>query len=334
MNPGFNQRGGTLGIGPILLIANPHARNGRGRAKLQTLCRYLERRGVKYDLAACRSLEHATELSRAANREGRETIVAVGGDGTINRVLNGFYDQDGRRQSRARFGVVHVGTSPDFCKSYGVPTALEAAAETLLSGATRPITVGRVAWAPGAAVAPAFFGCCANAGLGAAVARGANGGIRRFAGDWLGTLLSLLRALARCRPRRVFLTLDGKRRELDGVYNIAIGKTRYIASGLQVRHALESQDRRLYVVCVRGVSLSTFAPALRAFYSGQIPRAGGCLSLAYAQRVEIEPAEAPLELEFDGDPAGHCPCRIETATEPLDLLVPAGTAGETKECAR
>jgi diacylglycerol kinase family enzyme len=164
--------------------------------------------------------------------------------------------------------------------------------------------------------------------LGAAVARGANTGIRRLAGDSLGTLLCLLHALARFRPRRVLLSLDGRQTRLEGVLNVAVGKTHYIASGLRVRHALEAQDRRLYVLCARDVSLRTLLPALRALYSGQPIRPGNGLSLAYAEQICVEPTDAPVEVEFDGDPAGNCPCRIETAIDSLDLLVSNALRGQ------
>src|SRR3974377_1580331 len=101
-----------------LFIANPHARNGRGQKKLAQLRSELERRVVKYDLALCEGLDHARTLSEQANRSGYDVVVSVGGDGTINRVLNGFFDANGRRLSNARMGAIHIGTSPDFCRSY------------------------------------------------------------------------------------------------------------------------------------------------------------------------------------------------------------------------
>ena len=226
------------------------------------------------------------------------------------------------------WGVVHIGTSPDFCRSYGIPTAIEEAVETLVAGTPRPVAVGRITCNrldPGAGHEPAtsFFGCCANLGLGAAVARGANGGLRRWLGDSLGTFVSLVRALAHFRPQRIRLTLDDKTTELDGVVNIAIGKTHYVASGLKVRHSLRKLDPRFYVLCARNLSWRTVVPALRILYSGRTISGCHSLSLVYAERICVEPAEAPLEVEFDGDPAGYCPCRIDSALEPLELLTGA-----------
>ena len=310
-----------------LLIANPCARNGRARKKLSQLQAELDRRGVKYDLSLCQGLDHARALSEEANRAGYEVIVGVGGDGTINRVLNGFFDADGRRLSSSRMGAVHVGTSPDFCRSYGIPVEVSAAVDALVGGDVRPIRVGKITCSTGprqdAAPGTAFFGCCANMGLGASLARLANGGIRKYAGDFLGTFVSLLRVLLRYRPNTVRLEIDGKARTLERVFNLAVGKTRYIASGIQVRHQLQEFDERLYLLCLQNLTWTRLGQIFWALYSGRPFSPNRCLSLTYARSVRLSAPGAPLEVEFDGDPAGWCPCSIETAPDPLDLIVGA-----------
>jgi diacylglycerol kinase (ATP) len=310
-----------------LLIANPYARHGRAREKLNRLRAELDRRRVKYDLTLCNGLNHARCLSEEANRSGYDVVVGVGGDGTINRVLNGFFDANGRRFSTARMGVVHIGTSPDFCRSYGMPVEVSAAVEALVGGVARQIRVGKVVYetrSPRAglnAPSTAFFGCCANIGLGASLARLANSGIRKYAGDFLGTFASLLRVLLHYRPQTVQLETDGRPQTLHRVCNIAVGRTRYIASGIQVRHELQEQDNRLYVLSLQNLSWTRLGHVLWSLYNGKPISPSQCLSLAYAQSVRLSATSAPLEVEFDGDPAGWCPCRIETAPDSLDLIV-------------
>jgi diacylglycerol kinase family enzyme len=310
------------------LIANPHARNGRGARKLARLREELERRGLRHDLALCASLEDARRLSREANDAGCDVIVAVGGDGTINRVLNGFFDPSGRRLSRARLGVVHIGTSPDFCRSYGVPTEIVPAVEALEAAVTRQIAVGHARYELQAGEPAALggqaacFGCCANIGLGASLARLANAGIRKYLGDCLGTFFALLRVLCVYRPRTLNLKMDGAERTLDRVFNIAVGKTTCIASGLKVRHALGDADQRFYVLTLRDLTPRRLVPVLRALYRGRPITPGPGVSLEYAREITV--AAAGTEVEFDGDPVGFCPCQIQTAADPLDLIVEAG----------
>ena len=309
-------------------VINPQSRDGRSGKRNNDLFSLLQKTGISFDYAFTDSLDHAYSLSQKANKDRYDAVIAVGGDGTINRVLNGFFNAEGRRISSARMGVIHTGTSPDFCMSYGIPQSLESAVRVIAAGKTSLIRVGRIECAAspadreGKAVSPPrFFGCCANVGLGAAVARTSNGGIRRFAGDRLGTFLSLFKALFLYRPVTLSLTIDGNRRTTTRVYNIAVGKTRFVASGIRVQHALETSDRGLYIVTVRDLSPFNFIPVLGLLYGDKpIPAGRSYISLEYGSRIDIS-CKTPLETEFDGDPAGYCPCTVTTAADPLELMI-------------
>lgn len=309
-------------------IINRWSRNGRSGKKSEKLISLLKKSEFRFDYEYTNSLEHAFELSRTANKEHYDGVVAVGGDGTINRVLNGFFDAEGRRISRAKMGAIHTGTSPDFCMSYGIPRSLEGAVAALAAARTLSIRVGMIGPAihPDGAgnkpssSSPKFFGCCANIGLGAAVARASNGGIRKYAGDRLGTLLSLLKTVLKYRPVTASLTIDGNTRTVSRIYNIAAGRTRFIASGIKVRHNLRPSESGLYVVTVRNLSLLNMIPVLAFLYAGKhIPAGLPYIALEYGSLIEVS-CDAGVETEFDGDPAGSGPCILTTAPDSLELI--------------
>jgi diacylglycerol kinase family enzyme len=309
-------------------IINQHSRNGRSGRRTRELFNLLKDNGLTYSHAFTKSLDHARLLSKKANLEGAENIIAVGGDGTINKVLNGFFDEHGHRLSRAKMGVIHTGTSPDFCKSYGIPRSLDTAVQSIKKGMTSLVRIGMIQCrvSPGQPSGPLFFGCCANIGLGASLARAANGGIRKYAGDTAGTLLSLILLLLRYHPAMVSLAIDDKRREISRMYDIAIGRTRYIASGIQVQHSLGPLDPRLYAVTVRNLSPFNLIPVLNILYGVKpIPPSRSDISLDYGNRIEIA-GDSSIEVECDGDPAGYCPCTITTAPDPLELIVGGANA--------
>ncbi|NLD47663.1 MAG: diacylglycerol kinase [Clostridiaceae bacterium] len=316
------------------LILNPGSKSGKSRKRFQQIFDIMNNLNLEYDYGTTSSLEDAYSLSRHANINGSYgTIVAVGGDGTINRVLNGFYNSDGSRVSQAKMGVIYTGTSPDFCKSYGIPLTVENAVKTLLKENSRTIQVGKIILAKTLMKdydgKPAdskegfetkFFACCANIGLGADLARNANSGIRGVVGDKAGTFLALLKTLACYKPGTFNICADGKAERLNGVYNISIGRTHYIASGIKVKNSLSDFDGRFYNLTVKDLRLQDLPGVLRKIYSGNLMSSNRNIVLSYQSTIDIYGNSDCPQVEFDGDPEGFLPCRIEAAKEGLDLI--------------
>ena len=279
-------------------IMNPGSKGGKSAARFGDMHELLARAGIDYDYDVTTSLGNAFELSVKANKNGYGVIAAVGGDGTINRVINGFYDTNGARLSNARFGVVYAGTSPDFCKSHNIPLDTKRAIDVLASGNTRRVGIGRIEFENDVK----YFACCANIGLGAELARRANGGIRKIFGDTAGTFLALVKTLCLYKPINV--ALNGQ--ECNHVYNISVGKTYYVASGLKIKNNLTSGDDRFYILKIQGKLFSY----MKKLYGGAE------LELDYESRITVTGSG---EVEFDGDEGGRLPCVI-TPAECLEVL--------------
>jgi diacylglycerol kinase family enzyme len=314
-------------------VLNPGSNGGRSRYHFRQILDAARLRGVSFNFGLSRNLSHARDLSRSANQSGYDVIVAVGGDGTINGVLDGFYDETGARISGASLGVLHTGTSPDFCKSHAIPCRLDRALENLFHGSTKRIHVGRITLAAhfnpifeGRPVSEdsvfhaRYFACCANIGLGASVARYANDGIRKRVGDISGTFLSLLKSLARYQRSSFSIILDGHERTIHNLVNLSIGKTFYIASGIKVQNELKEKDRRFYCLTISDLRVADLLPCLLALYGGKPMNGRRYARLEYCESVQILGNNKYPEVEFDGDPQGFLPCRIETAEDQLDLI--------------
>lgn len=311
------------------LVCNPGSRSGRSRKLISKIRAQLDNAGVEYDSTITENLDHAFVLSRDACLDGYDVVTAVGGDGTINRVLNGMYDYDGKRLSDSRLGIIYTGTSPDFCRSYNIPTGLTEAVRTLLSGKTAPLRCGRICYAshPESAEADtvSYFGCCSNIGIGASLARMANNGIRKYAGDFAGTFISLLRALSAYTPVSLAVTCDGVLETYSNILNLSIGKTFYIASGIKVHNSIASSEKTFYNLSVTSFSLLRLPAFLRSIYSGKPIPENGIFSLNTGSAYEIySPPDQPVEVECDGDPAGYLPCTIEPCMDTIDLITRGG----------
>ncbi|AFQ44051.1 diacylglycerol/lipid kinase family protein [Desulfosporosinus meridiei] len=319
-----------------LLILNPGSQGGKSKAKFERIFAFLHKNRVKFDYRLTKTLDDAYTFSLAGNKKGYDVILAVGGDGTINRVISGFYDLQGKRISNSKLAVIHTGTSPDFCKSYNLPLEIDQALNAVLEGKTVQIPMAKITYLSeydekldGKPLSLAheklqtsYFACCANIGIGASVARGANNGIRDYLGDFAGTLVSLIKALISYHPVNFSVRIDGKQEVLEKAYNIFVGKTTYIASGLKVKNELALNDPRLYGLIIQKLGLVNWVNVLKKLYSGDEFANNAAMSLLYVHKMEIFGNPANNEIEFDGDPRGFLPCKIEPAGEALDVICP------------
>jgi len=134
----------------MYVIVNPIAGRGYGARAAPEIERILNGLGVAFDLTLTARAGEAVDLARRAVLDGYDTIVAAGGDGTYQEVINGMLQaaDDGEVGT---LGVLPVGSGCDFSYAVGIPPTLEEACARLVDGQARPIDLGR---APGGWAGP------------------------------------------------------------------------------------------------------------------------------------------------------------------------------------
>jgi diacylglycerol kinase family enzyme len=303
------------------LILNPRSNSGKAGTKFETIFRLLTRAGIEYECSYAQTYDSIRAAAADAHAGDHDAIVAVGGDGTINAVINSFFDEDGTLKSDKMMGVIYTGTSPDFCRSYGIPLDLKEAVEVIRKQEVRKIRVGKIELRRNPdsfETETRYFSCCASIGIGAMVADKANR-LRKYLGDGPGTFAAILSSLMKFTPGSISIITEDGARIIPRVTNIFIGRTRYIASGLKFRDGIPDGDARFYVICVKNLNLRRFPGLLRQLYSGNITESE-VLNLSFAEKIELNAEKSGIAVEFDGDPAGFLPCSIQVALYPIQLI--------------
>lgn len=298
----------------IRCIANPSSRSGRGKRLWPGWRQGLRDEGMSFSWHETASASDCLEVADC----GDKSVVAVGGDGTINLVLNGMLRSP---RSHQAMGVLYSGTSPDFCRFHNIPVEPEKALCTLLRHTVRHVDLARIRLRAGGEEIEALFASSCNIGFGADTARFANHW-RKYLGDICGTLWGLVIAMLRHKPFACSLQLDGEKHTFTDANHIVILKNPYIASGLRLDCSLRPDDGFLLLVVIRGRSRWGLWKLLPALYRGTLLKTEGVFSRICRQASIY--CDSALEVEYDGDPQGFTPVNVSVVPGILPLICEKG----------
>src|SRR6202011_1714561 len=127
----------------VVFVVNPASANGRTGREWPDLSAKLKALGVDHEAVLTRAPAEATELTAVALAGGAEIVVAVGGDGTLNEVANGFFLK-GDPPADSAIALMPYGTGGDFRRTFSLPTELAEVAQMLNGGGRRRIDAGRI----------------------------------------------------------------------------------------------------------------------------------------------------------------------------------------------
>lgn len=126
------------------IILNPTSGRGRGASLASTLTQTLKDQQLDFDIQKTEYPWHATKLAFEAIEQGYDYIIAAGGDGTVNEVINGFIQARQKGFGASAMGVICVGQGNDFAYSMGIPTDWQAGCRLLQNCTTRKVDIGKV----------------------------------------------------------------------------------------------------------------------------------------------------------------------------------------------
>lgn len=318
----------TSPYGRMCVIVNPRAGRGAVDRGWPAVKAVIESDGLEYDMVITERAGHATDLARAAVEGGCRYVVAVGGDGTINEVINGLMDDVGPRKPDTVLGVVACGSGSDFVKTFGLPSEPEASARHLNDKTLwGKLDVGRVRFrTESGETAVRWFINVAEAGIGAHVVRTAARMPRALAGP--SYRLAALKGILTFRPQEATCSLNGRsargarRDEPLGALSqagrftmVVVANGQFFGGGLRVAPRAIPSDAMFDVLVGEGSRLDA-ARALQRMPRGEhVPSA--TITEYLADSVTVD-GPIPLAVEADGEWLGTTPATFD--------LVPAAIA--------
>jgi YegS/Rv2252/BmrU family lipid kinase len=289
----------------LALLVNPAAAGGKALAAVAPARAELERLGAEFRVIETASGEHAKREARAAGAIG-ETAVAVGGDGLVGTLAGAICRTD------AELAIIPAGRGNDFARVLGIPTDPTEAARLAVEGEAKLLDVGEVDGKSFVGIASVGFDSDAN--------RIANEA--KLVKGNLVYAYAALKALAKWKPARFEVIIDGERHEVTG-YSVGICNSKAYGGGMYAAPQAELDDGLLDVI------LSATTPK-RHFLFRTLPRVfkgthleDPSFSSFKGETIEVS-ADRPFVMYADGDPLAELPATVRVAPSALRVIVPRG----------
>lgn len=306
-------------------VVNPRSANGATGRAWYKMARQISQALGEVDHAFTERPMHAAELTRRALAAGFETIVAVGGDGTVHEVLNGFFPEpdaagagDKPLSATAALAVLPRGTGGDFRRSLGLDLELGSALAMVKAGRTKPCDVGRArfrkddgkdGWR--------YFLNEGSFGLSGATVHVVNH-TSKLLGPKLTFFLGSIRALIGYKDCKVRVALDGGPSEELTITCVTAANGRYFGGGMMVAPEAKLDDGKLSVTIWTGFGLGAFMKHQSKLYDGSHVKLAGT-RVAVAKRLSAESDEL-VRVDLDGEQPGTLPCEYDILPGAIQLV--------------
>jgi diacylglycerol kinase (ATP) len=299
----------------VVFVVNPASGNGAAGKTWERTRELAAARGLDGDALVTEAPGHAVELARGAAESGARLVVAVGGDGTINEIVNGLLAAG---TSEVELAVVPRGTGDDFARTFGIPTDVESALAVAANGQARPVDVGRATYAVDGGTAERYFANFAGAGISGAIARRGARTSRRL-GAKAAYMWATVAVFLRWSSVPMRIELDGETRE-GRMFEVVVSNGMYAAGGMKIAPEARPDDGQFDAVLIGDVSKADFVTTFPKIYRGR-HTSHPKIEVVRASTVAVD-ASQPLPVVLDGEQPGTTPARFEIVPRALKLRGP------------
>lgn len=258
---------------------------------------------------------HAIDLSKKAREAGFHRIICVGGDGTLNEVVNGLMSTDVGNPI-PQIGIVPSGTGSDMARSLGIPGRIEEACLRLASPKTAVSDLGVVSYSGNAGTERRYFVNAAGLGYDTEVVLRRNG-FNRYVRGTIPYVASIAATLMDYRNRDIRISLD-EIQESRRINMVVVAIGRFFGGGMRIAPEAAIDDGLFDVITIGDVNPLELVSNFPKVYKGthlQHPK----VKFDRTRTVSVE-SNQPVRLQADGDPLGSVPAQFQIIPRALTFL--------------
>ncbi|HYE84231.1 MAG TPA: diacylglycerol kinase family protein [Clostridia bacterium] len=302
----------------MFVVVNPVSANKSTAKEWPQFDRILRASGYEYEAALTEYPGHASQLAAQALKAGYRTIMSVGGDGTMNEVVNGFFEE-GRPVSEDSVLVVFSrGTGCDFIKTLGIKKGMEDMLAVLERRRTRQIDVGRVSFTSSSgATVTRYFMNVADIGMGAEAANRVNKNSKLLKG-FMSFAIGAISTILLYKNKDFELIIDDEPILKKRLNSVIIANGKYFGGGMKVAPEALIDDGVFDIVILGDLSKPDRMKSMPMIYDGTHLNHPKVWSYR-GSKVKVKSGGKGL-IEVDGEIPGSDDAEFEILPKALNIL--------------
>ena len=268
---------------------------------------------------------HATHITRELLSQGYERIIAVGGDGTVSQVVNGFFSADTHKSplnENAILGVLSSGTGCDTARTMPIGKGFDQQVQTLKKGQVKKLDLGQVetTLSDGSTYVQLFINICSFGLSGEVVAAVNKGGGGKAISGRFAYLLGAMKALVTSKNRRVKMLVDGEKLE-ETIAVVGVANGAFCGGGIHLAPMAKMDDGCLEAIVVGDVGLYDLLKYMKRLFQGRHlvhPKINHYPVRKFSATVAGDD-DGLVCVETDGEPVGYLPCIIDIRAKAIKV---------------
>jgi len=306
--------------GPWLVIVNPNAGKRKGEKDWPQISALLNETGFDYNAFFTTHRGHAMDLSEQLVPEGYKKIIVVGGDGTLNEVVNGIFRQTRFPTDEITIGMIMVGTGNDWGRMYNIREKYGKAVKTIRKNRFFLQDACLATYQTDGREESRYFINMAGMGYDALVAYMTNQTKEKGGGGTLSYLVNLLKGLFRYNQASLEILVDEVKVYSGSVFSMNVGICKYNGGGMMQLPFAVPDDGLLDVTIFKNVTKMTVIKNIKKLYSGTFT------DLPFVQTHQGRTVtvrslvKSQTYLEMDGESLGQTPFRFEIVPKSIRVI--------------
>jgi len=300
-----------------ITIVNRAAGGGRTEKDWPLISQTLEKHGILFEPHFTIRRLHASIIARNKIKEGYSKIIVVGGDGTMNEVINGVFAQGRINTTEVMLGMISVGTGNDWARMFNIPVDYEGAVQTIKQQKTFIQDAGLVSYRKNGKEWKRYFINIAGMGFGARVVERSNRMKDKGKSGPFLYFYNIFLSLLKYKSQNAEIAIDGKTFDRS-IFSMNVGIGKYNGGGMiQVPHAI-ADDGLYSITLIKKIGKLNILANITRLYNGSITKHSKVET--YMAKSVLVDGPIRLQIETDGETLGHGPMSFQIIPRSVTVI--------------